>query len=142
MNKRGRDGLAGLGFELHVVHDGAVLDEGPPGVEGDDAARAPLVVLVLDVLLRRLRQVLVENQVRGFGNRFLGRSCCDRLRNFLLQKPLLENLRFVVLLRRGQLDQIGATEVNIFQPLLAQKHIFNIRQSWEKTPSSTSDPNF
>jgi len=29
------------------VHDGAVLDERPPGVEGDDAAGAALVVLVL-----------------------------------------------------------------------------------------------
>ena len=122
MNKRSRDRLAGLGFELHVVHDGAVLDERPPRVEGDDAARAPLVVLVLDVLLRRLGQVLVENQDRGFGNRFLGRSCCDRFRSFLLQKSLLENLRFVVLLRRSQLDQIGTTKVTIFQPLLAQKH--------------------
>jgi len=31
------------------VHDGAVLDERPPGVEGDDAAGAALVVLVLGV---------------------------------------------------------------------------------------------
>ena len=39
--------MSGLRLELHVVEDGAVLDERPPGVEGDVAARTPLVVFVL-----------------------------------------------------------------------------------------------
>ena len=51
---RSRDCDAGLGLELHVVDGGAVLDEAPPGVEGDVAAGATLVSFVLNIGFWRL----------------------------------------------------------------------------------------